>query len=308
MGRALSMLFMTAMGACASAAPAAQAAQAASLPLECRAPHTQTSVVVTRLANVPALVRIPTVTTLPPILLWHGFGPPASEQALMAALPLDDVPAIKVYLGLPLFGARMPTRGMAELAERQAEDLGQRVFAPVVMGAADELASVVDALADADCLDRARGVGLFGFSAGGASTLLALADRKVTIRAAVTLNASTGLAASVAAFEQASGRTYTWTPAARELANRSDAVLRAKDIAAGDVPPALLIIHGSRDPVLGPRFAIELHEALRPRFEQATAGPRLRLLLLPGLAHTWTDTPQADEVATAVSQWFRQHL
>ncbi len=43
-----------------------------------------------------------------PIVLWHGFGPPASEQALMEALPLDEVPAVKVYLGLPMFGSRAP--------------------------------------------------------------------------------------------------------------------------------------------------------------------------------------------------------
>jgi hypothetical protein len=40
--------------------------------------------------------------TKPPIVLWHGLGPPASEGDLMSALPLDDVAAVKVYLGLPL--------------------------------------------------------------------------------------------------------------------------------------------------------------------------------------------------------------
>jgi hypothetical protein len=50
----------------------------------------------TRLADVPALLRVPPKVSKPPILLWHGFGPPASERALMEALPLDDVPAIKV--------------------------------------------------------------------------------------------------------------------------------------------------------------------------------------------------------------------
>src|SRR5262245_48723545 len=54
-------------------------------------------VVSERLAGVPAVLRIPRKVTRPPIVLWHGFGPPASEQALMDALPLDDVPAVKVY-------------------------------------------------------------------------------------------------------------------------------------------------------------------------------------------------------------------
>src|SRR5262245_51678238 len=66
----------------------------------------ETTIVETRLAAVPVLMRAPAKVTQPPILLWHGFGPPASERALMEALPLDDVPAIKIYLGLPQFGAR----------------------------------------------------------------------------------------------------------------------------------------------------------------------------------------------------------
>src|SRR5262249_32918078 len=72
-------------------------------------------VVSTEPAGVPAILRIPARTQKPPIVLWHGFGPPASEQALLQALPLDDVPAAKVYLGLPLFGKRAPAGGVDEL-------------------------------------------------------------------------------------------------------------------------------------------------------------------------------------------------
>src|SRR5579859_3406137 len=60
----------------------------------------------TTLAGVPAILRIPEHIRKPPIILWHGFGPPASEETMMDALPLDEVDAVKVYLGLPLFGAR----------------------------------------------------------------------------------------------------------------------------------------------------------------------------------------------------------
>lgn len=66
------------------------------------------SVTETKLADVPAILRRPKLLTKPPIVLWHGFGPPESERQLMDALPLDDVPALKVYLGLPLFRARAP--------------------------------------------------------------------------------------------------------------------------------------------------------------------------------------------------------
>src|SRR5262245_57576341 len=35
----------------------------------------------TTLGGVPAILRIPAQVTKPPIILWHGFGPPASEAA-----------------------------------------------------------------------------------------------------------------------------------------------------------------------------------------------------------------------------------
>src|SRR5688572_7153667 len=96
--------------------------------------RSETTTIETRLAAVPALLRIPPKVTRPPILLWHGFGPPESERQLMAALPLDDVPAIKVYLGLPQFGAREQPNGREDMIRRQSEDLGRFVFEPVVVG------------------------------------------------------------------------------------------------------------------------------------------------------------------------------
>src|ERR1700736_2181017 len=73
----------------------------------------------TTLAGVPAILRIPKVVGKRPIVLWHGLGPPASESELMTALPLDDVPSVKIYLGLPLLGARAPTNEAESLAHRQ---------------------------------------------------------------------------------------------------------------------------------------------------------------------------------------------
>jgi len=52
----------------------------------------------TTLAGVPAILRVPKAIRKPPIVLWHGLGPPASESELMKALPLDDVLSVKVYL------------------------------------------------------------------------------------------------------------------------------------------------------------------------------------------------------------------
>ena len=131
----------------------------------------------TTLAGVPAILRVPKMITKAPVVLWHGFGAPASEAELMQALPLDDVAAVKVYLGLPLFGSRAPPGGSDTLAQRQVTDYASLIFEPVVMGAAKELPAVLDALRSRRCLRPNDRIGLFGFSAGGAAVLFALAER-----------------------------------------------------------------------------------------------------------------------------------
>lgn len=275
---------------------------------DCASTRGAPTVVATTLGETPALVRIPPAITRSPIVLWHGFGPPASEQALMDALPLDDVPAVKVYLGLPMFGSRAPEGGAKELARRQQEDLATLVFEPAVMGAAKELPAVVRALEERNCLKRGERIGLFGFSAGGAAVLYALAERDVRIGVAVTLNASTGLSASVKAYERATKGSYTWTDAARTLAQRSDAAGRAKDIATGRPPPALLIIHGNDDAMLTPEVASTLHRALVPPYHEALAAQQLQLLLVPGLAHDWTSPGSLEALRSSIAAWFHTYL
>lgn len=265
-------------------------------------------VIAASLGDTPALIRIPARISKAPILLWHGFGPPDSERALMEALPLDDVPAVKVYLGLPMFGARQPAGGMEELGRRQSEDLATLVFEPVVMTAAKELPAVVRELERRRCLERGGAVGLFGFSAGGASVLYALAEADVPVDVAVTLNASTGLSASVAAYERATKQSYTWSDAARALARRSDAVERAKDIASGSPPPALLIIHGRDDVMLTAEAASAVHAALLPLYGDANASQRLQLTVVPGLAHGWIGAENANAVRSSIAAWFHAHL
>lgn len=258
----------------------------------------------TRLASVPALLRIPRKISRPPIVLWHGFGPPASERALMEALPLDDVPAIKVYLGLPQFGAREQPDGREDMVRRQAEDLGRLVFEPVVVGAAQELPSVVTALQQLSCLRAHDKIGLFGFSAGGAAALFALAEGKVPIATAVVVNASTGLTASVHAYEQATKRQYTWSEHTRELARRADAIQRAADIAHDH--PALLILHGKGDAMLSSQNVVALRDALAPYYRTARDAQKLRLTLVDGLSHGWADSEHAGEVRLAIADWFNK--
>jgi hypothetical protein len=130
----------------------------------------------------------------------------------------------------------------------------------------------------------------------------------VRIGAAVTLNASTGLSASVKAYERVTKGSYEWSDATRKLARRSDAVSRAKDIAAGEPPPALLIVHGAEDAMLTPTVAVTLHEALQPWYARANASQRLQLTVMPGLAHAWVDTGNVEALRSSIAAWFHTYL
>jgi dienelactone hydrolase len=258
----------------------------------------------TELAGVPARIRVPAHVSLPPIVLWHGFGPPASEDALEAMLPLDDVPAVKVYLGLPMFGKRAP-KDPGLLARRQKQNLATGVFEPVVMGAARELPRVVAALRGQGCLRSGQGIGLFGFSAGGAAALYALAERDVPVRAAMVLNASTGLSASVAAYERVTGKAFAWTPQTRALAQASDAVARAADIARGT--PALLVVQGAHDGVVDANDARALDRALAPYYA-GDAAARLHLDVVDGLPHAIDKPGDVARVRALASAWFLRFM
>jgi predicted esterase len=274
----------------------------------CTHDGTSDRVVTTELAGVPAILHIPGKVSRAPIVLWHGFGPPASEQALMRAFPLDDVPAIKVYLGLPLFGSRAPAGGTDELVRRQREDVGLQVFKPVVVGAADELPHVVEALVRQSCMQARDRIGLLGFSAGGAAVLMSLAQHDVSIGAAVLLNPSIGLTTSVQAYEHATGLNYSWTPESRALAKRTDATEHAAQIAAGNPPPALLVVQGAKDDVLSQTGSSQLEKALAARYAHVRQSERFRYSVIDDLPHNLTGEATDDALHREVSAWFNRYL
>jgi len=224
----------------------------------------------------------------------------------MKALPLDDVPAVKVYLGLPLFGARAPAAGEASIAQRQSEDYGARLFEPVVLGAAGELPAIVTALRHRQCLGPNEPIGLFGFSAGGTAALVALADRKVAVRLAVVVSAPTGLDAAIDALEHATHKTYAWSSHTRQLADRSDAIRNAARIASG--APALLIMQGEDDSVVNARGAMSLDEALRPLYRRGGHDRRLKVVLAPGVSHDWTEPNALPGLRATVTSWLNSYL
>jgi dienelactone hydrolase len=258
------------------------------------------------LAGVPALIRVPKVVKKPSIVLWHGLGPPGSEAELMTALPLDEVPAVKVYLGLPLLGARAPAPGTDSLGQRQAKDYALRIFEPVVVGAARELPRVLVALQQRKCHGASGKIGLFGFSAGGAAVLVALTEPNIPVGVAVTVNAPAGLSSAIDALERATQQPYAWSEPARQLANRTDPVLHAREIATTQPPPALLLLHGAEDAVISPTGSAALEKALRPLY--AAHEDRLSLLIVPGVSHNWTAAATLDQTRRQVADWFNRYL
>jgi dienelactone hydrolase len=163
---------------------------------------------------------------------------------------------------------------------------------------------VIAALQELQCIRTTDKVGLFGFSAGGAAALLALADGKVRVGTTVIVNASTGLTASVQAYERATKKAYVWSDYSRDLAHRTDAIGRAADIARNH--PALLIVHGTDDAMLPAQNAIALRDALAP-FYRASGDKRLKLDLVDGLSHGWADSAHGDELRSEIAQWFRSN-
>jgi dipeptidyl aminopeptidase/acylaminoacyl peptidase len=85
-------------------------------------------------------------------------------------------------------------------------------------------------------------------------------------------------------------------------------VSRAKDIAAGSPPPALLLIHGKDDAMLTAETAVALHAALLPLYREANAKQRLQLAVVPGLAHGWIDTGNVEALRGSIAAWFHTYL
>ena len=128
--------------------------------------------------GVPVLISRPGVvnpnTRL--VLFYHGFGPPQNPRALAEVLRLEEMDAILAFVNLPMVADRMPAGGRDELLRVQKEDFVNGFFFRSISGATAELQQIVKELNATYHLDADKGIGLFGFSAGGAAALLALLE------------------------------------------------------------------------------------------------------------------------------------
>ncbi len=238
----------------------------------------------------------------PLVLTWHLMSPPCTEQAMAAAVPMTGLQAWKVYLGLPMFGKRVPEGGPEEFFRLAGEDAVLNVYEPVTEQAAAEFPGAVAELrARLSVVDGP--VGVVGGSAGGEVVLEVLTRADVEIAAAALVNPVTQLAPVVIANQRVYDVTYHWSDASRAVAERYDYVRRAAEIRAD-----VLMVIGENDDVAIREPAAALVAALGEKGEQ---------VLIPGMAHELAEAPgiepapqteHAALVDAELTKWFSERL
>lgn len=284
------------------------------------------------LAGVPAICSPPAnpEVTAPLIVLWHGFGVPNSEEILAQTLPLSQVQAWKVYLGLPLFGKRLPSGGIEEAMRQYVDDYVLKFLLPIVEQAAEELPAVVNSLQAKFNIDTSKGIGLFGFSAGTEAVLLALAQSNIKVNAAVFAGAGKNLEMFVNAYEQyfdtlqaqfpwmeEKHKTYQWSKESEAAKQRLDLDAVIQQVVKRDSQLALLFVHGAQDEIFPVSDIEKIYATLKPHYQQHQAEEQLSLSIFQNLKHqidiqAASDSPEISKDITAlestVVNWFKKYL
>ena len=238
--------------------------------------------------------------TAPLIVTWHMLDAPRSDAAFAAALPMHDLPAWRVHLGMPMCGARMVDGSMDAGLELMRRDVLMAFLHPFVRQASAEfpaaLASIRAQLPVAD-----GPIGVLGGSLGGAVALRILADTDLAVFAGAVVNAAIRMRSVVDLFPG----EYPYDAGSEKAVEGLDFIPRAGHL-AGRAP--LLVVSGERDHPGLRADAVALVEA---------SDDRIELLSVPGLAHPLADEPgiepapqlpQARAVDAGLTAWFRRHL
>ncbi|MEJ3653451.1 alpha/beta hydrolase [Actinomycetes bacterium KLBMP 9759] len=246
-------------------------------------------------------------TALPPadegaaplIVTWHMLDAPRSDAAFAAALPMHDVPAWRVHLGMPMCGARMVDGSTDAIVALFQKDPLMAFLHPFVRQAFEEfpaaLASIREQLPVGD-----GPIGVLGGSLGGAVALTVLAGTDIPVFAAALVNPAIRMRSVVALFPG----DYPYDAESEEVVDGYDFVANA-DTIAGRAP--LLVVSGERDHPDLRADAVDLVDAVDVA----------EMLSIPGLEHPLADEPGIEpapqrpltrEVDAGLSRWFRSHL
>ena len=240
-------------------------------------------------AGVPYLAIPPPEGTERPglVVILHGLDAPRTEDGMAGALPLDGVPAWRVYLGLPMTGARMPDGGVDEIVRLAGEDALMHVHAPILEQASQELPAAIDVLKKELGIEDAKVV-LVGASIGAGAILKSLADTDVRADIVILVNPMARAADAIAAGERAFGTEYRWIDESRQKAAQLDFVRRAGEIASRERPPKVLILQGEDDDPAFVGGSAALHDALRKHYP--TVGD-LSHVTVPDMGHSLAAEP-----------------
>jgi pimeloyl-ACP methyl ester carboxylesterase len=235
--------------------------------------------------GVPYLAVSPPEGTENPglVAILHGLDHPHSEETMAATLPLQDVPAWRVYLGLPMSGRRASEGGSEEIMRRAQADALMNVQAPVMEQAAGELPGAIDDLRRQLGLNEDAKVALVGTSAGAGAILKALADSDVQVEAIALINPVSTARAAIEAGERVFGTEYRWTGESTAKADELDFIRRAGEVASGDRQPAILILQGEDDDEAFVRSSEDLERALSKEYRNSD---HVSLTMVKGLAHS----------------------
>ncbi len=247
-------------------------------------------------------------TALPPsgggaaplIVTWHMLDAPRSDAAFAAALPMNDLPAWRVHLGMPMCGARMVDGSTDAIVELAGKDPLMSYLHPFVRQATEEFPAALESIR-AQLPVGDGPIGVLGGSLGGAVALRVLTDTKIPVFAGAVVNAAIRMRSVVDLFPG----EYPYDAESEKIVDSLDCIPKADVIAAR---ASLLVVSGELD-----------HPALRAdalRLVDAV-GEGAELLSIPGLAHPLADEPGiepapqlpvAREVDAGLTAWFRRHL
>jgi dienelactone hydrolase len=247
-------------------------------------------------------------TALPPaddgaaqlIVTWHMLDAPRSDAAFAAALPMHDLPAWRVHLGMPMCGARMVDGSMDAGLELMRKDPLMSYLHAFVRQAFEEFPAALESVRAQLPVDDGP-IGVLGGSLGGAVALRVLADTEIPVFAGAVVNAAVRMRSVVDLFPG----DYPYDAESEKAVDSLDFVAKADRIAAH---APLLVVSGELDHPGLRTDASDLVDAL---------GERSELLSIPGLAHPLAEEPgiepapqlpPAREVDAGLTSWFRRHL
>ncbi|SDM56089.1 alpha/beta hydrolase family protein [Allokutzneria albata] len=259
------------------------------------------SVITGMAAGVPFTALPPAAGGRAPLIVtWHMLDAPRSDAAFAAALPLHEVPAWRVHLGMPMCGARMVNGSMDAGLELIREDVLMSFLHAFVKQAFEEFPAALASVREQLPVDDGP-IGVLGGSLGGAVALRVLAETDVPIFAGAVVNGAIRMRSVVDLFPG----DYPYDAESTKAVDSLDFVAKADAIA--DHAP-LLVVSGELD---HPALRADAHSLV------AAVGERAELLSVPGLAHPLADEPgiepapqlpHARAVDAGLSAWFRRHL